>query len=378
MMSGYYTDTDCYRSFSALRDNLYYNKKANVTCDAISVSRNAQNRQKRKIHEPVNYINNESIILAIQNDSRFINVVLNCRKQRSPIAYIFIESDQFVSCVIKNSNGYPIMYIRMNIDNSHVIANSSTNNIYEFPLSGIVSKDVKIGKNINYAILLMRENQEINFVYELYNNDMEPNRNVIRNISIASISNLNRLFKTDNVFIPTSGSMFQSVDVATQRHADDINYLITFFNMSIIIIREVQDINSIVTFNQKASVRTTNYLEISNSKFIYVTEAPKNKSEKYLCSSDDSIVWKVHSKEQQIFDLLTFESLFKINYSKTVTSNDKIYYLFTSFLDKYMLIKCISPMNVRENPNLQTLASAFGNEYQILECYICVKQQSKA
>lgn len=374
MMSMYYNDTDCYRSFAALRDNIYYNKKSNIAGQPILKSHDQQLRQKRKVHEPANYVNNESVILAIQNDIRFINIILNCRKQRSPIAYIFIESDQFVSCIIKNSNGYPIMYIRMAIDNTHIIANSSANNIYEFPLGGIITKDTKFSKNISYTLLITRENQEINFVYELYGNDIEPNRSIIRNISIANISNINRLFKTDNVFIPTSGTILQNLDVASVKQPDDLNYLITFFNMNVLIIREVQDINSIIVFNQKGSARTINYLEIADSKFTFVTEAPKNKSEKYLCSESDSIIWKIYSKESQRFELLTFESLFKINYSKTVTSVDKIYYLFTTFLDKFMFIKAISPMNVRDNPNLNTIASVFGKEYQVLECYACIKQ----
>lgn len=262
----------------------------------------------------------------------------------------------------------------MCVDSTHTIMNTYVNNIYEFPIHGIINKDTKYSKNANYTLLITRENQEINFVYESYNADMEPNRTIIRNINIANISAINRLFKTDSIFVPTSGIALQSIELdPSVKGNDSINYVLSFFNMGVLILREIMDISSIISFNQKTSARTNNYLEIKDSRLTFITETPKNKSEKYLCSSTDSIVWQLPVTENTRYELMSYESLFKINYGKAALNTDKIYYAFTAFLDKFMFIKIITPMIIKDNV-IKSLNETFLNEYQVLECYICMKQ----
>ena len=146
--------------------------------------------------------------------------------------------------------------------------------------------------------------------------------------------------------------------------------------MNIIILREVQDTNTIIQFNQKQSPKVSNYFEIKSERMDFITETSKNHNEKYICSINDSIIWpKMWGDEVKRYDMMPFESLFKINYNKSITTNDKVYYAFTSYLDNYMFIKIISPFDITNNLNTESFIKIFSKEYQILECYLCVKYQ---
>ena len=107
----------------------------------------------------------------------------------------------------------------------------------------------------------------------------------------------------------------------------------------------------------------------------FVSSTAKSHNEKYICSADDSLIWTEEvSEEEKKYTLMPYESLFKINYSKSITTNDKVYYAFTSYLDDYMFIKIISPLDITENQPIKSFTKIFSKEYQILECYVCVRE----
>lgn len=368
-------DADCFKSYANLRETLYYKRKL-PSRNIISIGKTYQpTKSKKPSVSLADFKNDKSVIIAIQNDVRFINIIMNCRKQRSPIAYIFVESNLYVSCIIKNANGYPLVFIRIPIDDVYIYANN-TNNTYEFPIQGLLSKDIKYTKNSSYTMIFKYDGQDVNFIYELYNGDLEPNRVIINSIGTNNQSVINGIFKNDglgimpNILNPIkqfSGTICQEND----------NYLLSFYNMNVIILREIQDTSSIIQFNQKQSAKTSNYFEIKNGRMNFISETSKNHNEKYICSSSDSIIWSDMGDENKRYDMMPFESLFKINYNKSITANDKVYYAFTSYLDNYMFIKIITPLDINSNQPIKNFTKIFSKEYQILECYMCVRYQDK-
>ena len=369
------SDTDCFKSYANLREKLYYKRKL-PSRNTIQIGKTCPPAKSKK--QPVSladFKNDKSIIIAIQNDVRFINIIMNCRKQRSPIAYIFVESNLYVSCVIKNANGYPLVFIRIPIDDVYIYANN-TNNTYEFPIQGLLSKDIKYTKNSSYTMIFKYDGQDVNFVYELYNGDQEPNRVIINSIGTNNQSVINGIFKNDGLgIIPNIlNPIKQFPGMICQ---DNDNYLLSFYNMNVIILREIQDTSSIIQFNQKQSAKTSNYFEIKNGRMNFISETSKNHNEKYICSSNDSIIWSDMSDEIKRYDMMPFESLFKINYNKSITANDKVFYVFTSYLDNYMFIKIITPLDINSNQPIKSFTKIFSKEYQILECYMCIRYQDK-
>ena len=369
----YMSDADCFKSYASLREKIYYKRKL-PTRAAVPVTKTHQLTKARKPDVSLtDYKNDKSIIIAIQNDVRFINIIMNCRKQRSPIAYIFVESNLYVSCIIKNANGYPLVFVRIPIDDVYAYA-SNTNNTYEFPIQGLLSKDIKYTKNSSYTMMFKYDGQDVNFIYELYNGDLEPNRVIINSIGTNNQSVINGIFKNDiSGIIPSVMNPIRQFSSTIYQNND--NYLLSFYNMNVIILREIQDVSSIIQFNQKQSAKTANYFEIKNGRMNFVSETSKNHNEKYICSSSDSLIWSDMSDDVKRYDMLPYESLFKINYNKSITANDKAYYVFTSYLDNYMFIKIITPLNIDNDQPIKSFTKIFSKEYQILECYACIKAQ---
>lgn len=373
--SEYMADVDCYKTFTSLREALY-NKRRIVTKSSAQTSTLYKlPKSKKPIISLADHKNDKTVILAIQNDIRFINIIMNCRKQRSPIALMFVESNRCISCVIKNANGYPLVFIRIPIDDVYAFA-QNTSNVYEFPIQGLLSKDVKYNKSSSYVILFKYDGQKVNFIYELYNGNAEPNRIIIESVGTHNETAINNIFKTDLLAnsIQPKLRTFGSGGILSH---ENVNYLLTFYNMNINILREVQDISSIIQFNHNQTPKTLSYFELLDGRMTFVMKNPKSTSDIYLCSSDDSIIWTESTNEYKRYDLLPYESQFKNNYNKSITSNDKVYYAFTSYLDNYIFIKVITPYDIGESHEIKSFTKIFSREYQILECYFCSKYEEE-
>ena len=166
-------DSDCFKSYTALRESIFYDRKLpSFNPEAIS-SMIQHARPKKPTVSLVNFKSDKSVIIAIQNDAKFINMIMDCRKQSSPIAHIFVESNQYISCIIKNANGYPIILIRIPIDNVYAYA-QNTRNIYEFPIQKLLEKEcIKFTRNSSYTIIFRYDGQSVSFSYELYDGGLD-------------------------------------------------------------------------------------------------------------------------------------------------------------------------------------------------------------
>jgi hypothetical protein len=342
--------------FAALGAEIYKMPYKSVSHRSLATTK-AQEHPKKAIPQRKDLRDDKQIIIAIQNDVKFINVIMNCKKQKIPLAYILVESIEYMSLVIKNPTGYPLMFMRIPINNIYSIA-QNTNCCYEFPVCDILSKDVKFSKNNSYNIIFRRNEEAVQFVYEIYNHDNSfMNSIVLDNIKSVNMSIISNIFKIDRMESLVSEDYFR-----------------LFLNMNIIILKEVQDITNLISFQNKVMVaKIRNYLELSTEKFSFVTATLKKKETKELCSTGDSTVWNNHDSEVQKFNVLPFESMFKINFTKSITQSDKMYYLFTTFHDHYMFIKLITSMSFTSETSIESFNKLFNKDYQVIECYACEK-----
>ena len=369
----YMSDVQCFRTIASMRDEIYYKQHTTYKSPSSIHSIIQPVKTKKQAVLLTDYKTDKSVILAIQNDVRFINIIMNCRKQKSPIAHIFVESNLYVSCVIKNANGYPLMLIRIPIDGVYAYA-INTSNTYEFPIQGILSKDIKYTKNSSYSMTFNYDGQNVRFIYTLYNGEVEPNRIIIDNIATSNQSVINNIFKIDRFSIMLNDdSMTALQPLMANDYNEDENYMLAFYNMNVLVIKEVQDPLSVIQFTQKSTAGTQNYFEIKEGKMIFVSSTAKNHNEKYICSVEDALMWNLPNKDDR-YDIMPYESLFKTNYNKSITSNDKVFYIFTSYLDSYLFIKIITPLDITLEQTI-TFNKLFFKDYQIIECYACIKRQ---
>ena len=373
-------DSDCFKSFKALREEIYYDKKLPSENPESVASMVQHARAKKPIANLMNFKADKSIIIAIQNDAKFINMIMNCKKQSSPIAHIFVESNQYISCIIKNANGYPIIFIRVPIDNVYAYA-QNTQNIYEFPIQKLLEKDVKFTRNSAYTMIFKYDGQNVSFTYEQYNSELEPSRFNIPTITTNNISVINNILNCDNeisMHCMSTGPLkimnpHNQFQINPRNTTSNENYLLSFINMNIIILREVQDVSTIIKFEQKPNTKPNNYFVITSTTMTFISETSNIRNDKYICSNADSIIWTDLGGENK-YDLLSFSPLFKVNYNKSITTNDKIYYIFASYLNNFMFIKLITSYDMNKtNHKIKTLSKLFPKDYQILECYVCVK-----
>ena len=374
-------DSGCFKNYTTLRESIFSNRIMPSSNPETITSLVQHARTKKSTVSLMNFKADKSIILAIQNDVKFITMIMNCRKQSSPIAYIFIESNQYISCIIKNASGYPIIFIRIPIDNVYAYAQPSCN-VYEFPIQKLLEKDcVKYTRNSTYTMIFKYDGQNISFTYELFDRSMIPSRINIANISTNNLSVVNQILNTENeisAHAMSSGSLkiinpHRQIQITSSLNTANENIMLSFINMNILILYINQDISSIIKFEHKNQAKPNNYFLIENGTMNYISETTNIKNVKYICSKTDSIIWTDIGNCK--FDLLQFSPLFKSNYSKTITSNDKTYYIFANYRNDYMFIKLITSFDVLQVQKSNSFSNLFPKEYQILECYVCVKSE---
>lgn len=363
VINKYISDVDCMRSYAALREKMFYNQTLASTIPLTQTVHKPVTKTVKTTVPIKDYTNDDSVIIAIQNDPKFINIIMNCRKQKSTLAYIFVETEyNYITCIIKTPDSFPFMLIRLPINKKFIYAKQVAN-CYEFPLVDIISKDIKFNKSSSYSILFKYNGKNVQFIYDIYNASSEPNRITIDNINVGSMNIIDSLFAT---MMNTHKFMGGLVGVAAPS-------LLTFDTMNIIILKEATSASSI-NFNSKQSDSSINYFKITDENhLLYVNETNKKQNESYVCSKDDSIVWNINEPDIK-FEMMNFDSLFKINYNRSAMQNDRVYYVFTTFMNNYMFIKVITSLDVTNSNIIDTFIKTFSREYQILEVYMCTRK----
>lgn len=365
MYECYLRDMDCFKSCKALLNKMYYNTNIptkTIISNQYSSIKTAKERRCNQVLQ--DFSSDESVIIGIQNEPKFINIILNSRKQKAPLAYIFVESDyKYVTCIIKNPDGFPLVVLRLPI-NKKVAYAKNTDNCYEFPIADIVNKDTKFNKSYSYSMVFKHNKQSIQFIFSIYNGTNEPNNVIIDDIKVGNMTIVDSIFKTDLTIIPTL--------ISNNMSMEDTAGLLTFNNMNILILAEVIPSN-VITFMNRLYCRSKNYFKLVDNQLYYVAEVNKKHNNAYVCSNKDSIYWNIIDDSAKMFEISQFEPLFKINYNKTISTTDRIYYVFATFLDNYMFVKIITSLDVNDDKNIGTFISTFSSEYQIIEAYLCSK-----
>ena len=362
----YTQDVDCMRSYAALRDRMFFNQTFSTPTPVVQPTAPAPVKAAKPTLPVKDYSTDPTVIIAIQNEPKFINIIMNCRKQKSTLAYIFIEAEyNYITCIIKTPDSFPFMIIRLPINKKYIYARQ-VENCYEFPLIDIISKDIKFNKSSSYSMVFKYNGKNVQFIYDIYTSTSEPNRVTIDNINIGSMTVIDNLFST--MLLSTqrvSNSMFALAESPS---------LTTFDTMSILILKEAS-VNSSVNFNNKQSNSSNNYFKITpEDHFVYVSETNKKQNEMFICSKDDSLIWAL-SEVGTEYNMLSFESLFKINYNRSILQSDRIYYVFASFMNYFMFIKVITSLVIGNPSSSDTFIKTFSKEYLILESYMCTRKE---
>lgn len=393
-LSAYDCDMDCFQSYANLRNRIYYNQIKEPAKHRVIQHTQHVAKNKKVTHMVESPANDPSIVMLIQNDIRFINLLMCCRKQKNPSAYVFCESGSYLSVVIKAGNEYPITLVRLPIDNVYVYS-TNTNTVYNFPIVDILGKDYKFSRSNSYVMMFRLvtsgTTQSIEFVYELWGDSPEPNRLIISNVLTNNKTTIDNLFRiqstsisdisnTLNTLVPVSAeapagpidtfSYYDTINTTVATTSGTIDNLVKFYAAKILLIYSVIDVDNVIQLQPKQQ-RSTNYFSVNPSGLVFVTSQVSSKNEKHLASAEDALMWRVESAID--IDLFPFDLLFKINYKKLALSTDHIYYVLADIgEDHYVFIKIVTGIDVT-GVNGGTLGEVFNNASQVLEIFGGVK-----
>jgi hypothetical protein len=293
---------------------------------------------------------NRDVMIAIQNDPKLISILLKFRKQKKPTVYVFVESNVYITFIIKSVMTYPLIFLRIPVNNIYTFARE-TNQVFEFPISSILEKTTKFAKSVSYSIILKKNDTEYMLQYT-YNNIVHK----IREIQQYTRAVIDEVFMTDERLI--AAGMSQQVD-----------YLYAFYNSDILIIAKTES-NTIMQF---ASCEGNFRLEITENTLIRVNEiSPKDTNEEIITTASTALLWSWFDRSTRAFALPRFDNLFKQDYLRGILTNDKVYYLFGTLGTMYTLIRIITPLDITEFTN-RSLMQIFCKNYQIVEMYLCAE-----
>lgn len=296
----------------------------------------------------------DDYIIFIKNSYAILSLINNYRKQNAVQIFIFVEPNNFVSLIAKNANEFPMILLRIPIDDKTCFAKQSTS-CYEFPIDNIASKIGKEKTNV-YTIAYKRKGSAIEFSLILYG----VNDEIVNDITVSSINTFTQnyiasLLEDDYTKMLTSGKTDTS--------------MMTFLQMNIIMFKRNTDHNSVFSITKIGN--TEGEFIVDNNEFKFITSDNRKKEAKTVATKGDSMVWLFsETGNKLVYKLEKFTSLFKAGFSKPNHNMNKVYYLFTRFIDWFLFIKVISSIQVDE-VKYSEFGKLFHSNDQIIECYAC-------
>jgi hypothetical protein len=306
-------------------------------------------------------------LILIQNNTNIINLIINCKGQKDVLSFIFVENPEYINIVIKNPNGFPLLLVKIPVDNIYAFSRKQSC-CYDFPIKSLLSsKESKYIKNCSYNIIYRKTTNEqglssVQFVYELYNKDNTNNTSFKQNnVNVDNLNVIDTIFKY-------SKNMYE---------ISDLPYKNTFMSMNVLILKELTDVNSIISFVSKTVSQKIQYkFVITEKKLTFVLGSLRKEEVRELCTEENSILWNVGNEEKREFRLLPFECMFKTNYNKNYMNAERVYYIFGHFSGIYVFIKFISPIQIKTKPELPILNVIFPDKIQFFECYYCLEEKN--
>jgi hypothetical protein len=336
-----YSELNYLTSYENLKSIIYNLETRSTTPQVIQIAKHSS----KSLTPLEDFSFDPNIVFAIQNDPKLINIITKCRKQKSPLMFVFIESNVYITFIIKNTNSYPLILIRIPINNHYTFANETTQ-VFEFPIINILDKVTKVNKNTPYSLVLRNKNNKFKLTYKYLQSEL-----ILKNIRVYNRTTLNEIFMTD-----TDLAMFESD-----------NYLNDLYNSNILIINKPTNVIQLIDKHDSEFV-----LKLTeDGKLMKINDVSEINTNKEIISlRSESYLWDIYDTKARYFSFPVSDSLFKQDYLKGIITNDKIYFIFGIFFNYYSLIKVITPLDISETKQ-KTLMNIFNNDYQILEIYIC-------
>lgn len=293
-------------------------------------------------------------IIYIRNNYAIISLINNYRKQNAVQIYIFVEPDNFVSLIAKNSSEFPMVLLRIPIDDKNCFAKQSVS-CYEFPIDSITSKIGKDIKSTSFAITYKRNSQNISFSLIVYGLSEE----VLIDIYVDSI----------NVFGPNYISSLLDDDFTLMLTSEISEAtMMSFLQMPIIMLKKNTDTSNVFSITKVSNSEAE--FEVNEDTLNFVQSDNRRRDKRVIATHESSYLWNLPDT-RATYKLEKFISLFKAGFSKPTHGMNQVYYVFTKFIKWYFFIKVITSLKIDETSKITNFGETFNSGDQIIECYAC-------
>lgn len=368
-MFKYIDDYGSLQSISALQDWLLGKQRTHT--EIVPETTRPPRKSGRVSETFIDCAGDPDIVLAIQNEPKFINIIINARKQASPIAYIFTESSSNVVLVIRSAGQYPIVVVKFPIKEPYVYATEMAA-CFEFPIDALSSKIDKADKRQpQYIIAILGRGPKYELQYKSTN---------ARKVYIETLRQVN---KQDSISVIFSEDMIiSSLDYNDQC----VDRLTELCNMKVLVMASLPD-PSAIDLNPKNDTNAEISIEFTPDREMIFHQYMKGSGTRIMLAKQgdhSTIIWNDAALKTQKLKIIKYRSLFK-KYVKLVQSNDSVFGMMLEGciysyegapVQTYMFVKVIAKMNLR-NVVGTTFGTIFSTGTQIIECYLCIPPHIK-
>lgn len=293
-------------------------------------------------------------IIYIQNNANVLSLINNYRKQNKVQIVILIESDSFVTFIAKNSRKYPLILLRIPIDDKDCCAKEVLT-CYEFPIDLVTTKSSAssgYSKSSIYSIMYKKVGKNVAFEFKVYTGDGDlDDSSSLANVKDYTLRYINCQI-TDT---------FKNINVQLTENPISI-----FMKMPILMLKQATD----TSLNISRINRFKSMFEVKDDVMNFVNIIEVNRKSKVIATKQDSMIWSF--TEPKIYQITDLESTLKAGFSKSLR-HAKIYYFITMKDESTVFfIKVITDFQLRDIDPSASFGSIFDKSNQLIECYKCI------
>ena len=316
--------------------------------------------RKNQIINYVNYAEQNQVLVAIQNNDKFLKMMKLISKPVEPSMYLYTEDDSVI-CTISSNAFYPVIIARFIIQEPYIYIKNGISLCITFPyrtLSTFINQNEKDGSN--YTLLIVQDDSQLKIEYH---NADHTRINSTQNFTL--ISNRDEIYEGlfKNKMVDTENPIFNPI-IEPQ-----IDYYDKLQSMKLLFLTEIdeKDINTSKTLKTE----TIQYLINVNENNIIMSISSNGKSSNIVLADRKTTDQNSYFKNNDITKILYWNNEFVnkqirlINYINIFKRSDKlaakntIYYGICKYdivpnADIYMIVKIISSKNIKDLINVDT------------------------
>ena len=307
-----------------------------------------------------------NLVIGIKDNEYLLNVINTCKRGKTGLGYIYIESKAYISVIIKRPNSYPFVMIRIPVEQPFVYTNEKAiGSYFEFPIESLIMKEnTAKSKNKQYKLYLYKDESYI-LKFEIAHNDDTKSR-TIENIKQKQPVIINELMKaTMQEYL----SRFE-LDPIT-----NISYSIN--NMNIIILKKLEQNQTPLIFEIPQN-KQISYLEFKEDESLnFIMSCMDKKDEQQILTKENADLWPQVDYTGKKYVLHNYDMMFKLSHYALTSSKESIYYIFANFQNTYVFIKLITDrgISIRDKTKLYTYQDLFNTGMQVIEMYLLIEDE---